>query len=142
MKRVAKPDAKFLLLVPNAGFLPRRLGLYGGTEQASVREEMLSLQQWQSLFDTRGLTGEHRWRDLHVLSLAWIFRGPLDSVALARGSSIGVTVVAVGLAIPGLPPVHDQELKRLRPWRFSSSPGTIRRGRVAWSICSPASAVV
>jgi SAM-dependent methyltransferase len=75
MKRVAKPEAKFLLLVPNAGFLPRRLGLYSGTEQTSVREEVLSLQQWQNLFETAGLKVEYRWRDLHVLSPSWIFRG-------------------------------------------------------------------
>lgn len=75
MKRVAKADAKLLLLVPNAGFLPRRLGLYGGTEQTAVREDVLSLPQWQSLFESAGVKVEQRWRDLHVVSAAWICRG-------------------------------------------------------------------
>lgn len=44
MVRVAKPSADFLLLVPNADFPPRRLGLYAGTEQAAVREEVRSLE--------------------------------------------------------------------------------------------------
>lgn len=75
MKRVAKADAKFLLLVPNADFPPRRLGLYGGTEQSAAREEVLTLPQWQSLFESAGLKIDQRWRDLHVVSPAWICRG-------------------------------------------------------------------
>ena len=75
MMRVAKPAARFLLLVPNAGFLPRRLGLYAGTEQNSVREEVLFLREWEELFNRAGLKVERRWRDLHVLSFDWIFRG-------------------------------------------------------------------
>ena len=76
MIRVAKPDAMFLLLVPNADFLPRRLGLYSGTQQASLREEAKSLEQWQELFEAAGLCVTLRWKDLHVLSLSWIKRGP------------------------------------------------------------------
>ena len=76
MIRVAKPGALFLLLVPNAGFLTRRLGFYFGTEQAAVREEIRSLQGWQGLFESVGLGVCRRWRDLHVLSPSWILRGP------------------------------------------------------------------
>ena len=72
MMRVAKPDARFLLLVPNAGFLPRKLGLYGGTHQVKVREVVRSLHEWNALFERAGLIIETRWRDLHVLSLEWI----------------------------------------------------------------------
>jgi len=74
--RVAKPDARVLLLVPNSGFLPRRLGLYAGTHQAQVHEEDRSLEEWHALFESAGLRVERRWRDLHVLSASWIFRGP------------------------------------------------------------------
>jgi ubiquinone/menaquinone biosynthesis C-methylase UbiE len=76
MVRVAKPDSTLLILVPNAGFLPRRLGLYSGTQQAELREEVRSLQEWQEMFAYAGLEVVRRWRDLHVLSWSWIFRGP------------------------------------------------------------------
>lgn len=74
--RVAKPDARVLLLVPNRGFLPRRLGLYSGTHQVEAYEEVRSLNEWRELFESNGLRVERRWRDLHVLSPAWIFSGP------------------------------------------------------------------
>jgi SAM-dependent methyltransferase len=76
MVRVAKPDTMFLLLVPNAGFLTRRVGLYSGTQQASVREEVRSLRGWQELFASAGLHVIKRWKDLHVLTLSWITHGP------------------------------------------------------------------
>jgi SAM-dependent methyltransferase len=75
MIRVAKPNASFLLLVPNADFLPIRLGLYNGTLQAAVKEEALSLLGWQELFESAGLRVKARWKDLHILSTVWIFRG-------------------------------------------------------------------
>lgn len=74
--RVAKPGAMVLLLVPNSDFLPRRLGLYSGTHQAQVREEDHPLEEWRTMFESVGLRVERRWRDLHVLSASWIFRGP------------------------------------------------------------------
>jgi len=76
MVRVAKPGAVFILLVPNSGFLPLRLGLYSGTQQADVREDVRTLSEWRELFESAGLTVRYRWRDLHVISPAWIFRGP------------------------------------------------------------------
>lgn len=76
MVRVAARGARFLLLVPNADFPPLRLGLYGGTDQSSVREELRSLEGWRELFESAGLTIVKRWRDLHVLSISWITRGP------------------------------------------------------------------
>lgn len=75
MLRVAKPKAIFLLLVPNAGFLPRRLGLYRGTHQANLWEEVRTLAGRQELFESVGLRVIRRWRDLHVLSWSWIRQG-------------------------------------------------------------------
>lgn len=72
MQRVATPHARFLLLVPNAGFLTRRLGLYGGTNQKGVKEDVYSLDAWARLFADAGLGIEARWADLHVLSWEWI----------------------------------------------------------------------
>jgi SAM-dependent methyltransferase len=91
MRRVAKPDAKFLILVPNAGFLPRRLGLYAGTQQVKVREVVRSLEEWQELLQRSGLSVVERWRDLHVMTMGWIcsegwLRAPLraaQAVALS-----------------------------------------------------------
>lgn len=75
MLRVASPDAKFLILVPNSGFLTRRLGLYGGTQQVKVREDVYSLKEWQSLLQEAGLAVDRRWRDLHPIDLGWIGKG-------------------------------------------------------------------
>lgn len=75
MKRVAKHDARFLILVPNAGFLTRRLGLYRGTQQVKVREDVFDLPTWTRLFEDAGLQVIERWRDLHPISWSWIARG-------------------------------------------------------------------
>lgn len=80
MVRVAKEDARFLILVPNSGFLTARLGLYGGTNQSDVREEVRSLDEWRALFRSGGLVVEERWKDLHVVSTRWIFmNGPVSA---------------------------------------------------------------
>ena len=75
MVRVAKSSAAVLLLVPNADFIVRRLGLFSGTHQAQIREQALTLEAWQTLFESAGLEVDRRWRDLHILSRSWIFRG-------------------------------------------------------------------
>ena len=75
MARVAKPTALLLLLVPNADFLPRRLGLYHGTWQVEAHEEVRTLAEWEVLFNTAGLRVTRRWKDLHILSWSWIRRG-------------------------------------------------------------------
>lgn len=72
MVRVARPGARFLVLVPNAGFLTRRLGLYHGTLQTAVREDAYPLEEWEKLFAGSGLQVHARWRDLHPLSWNWI----------------------------------------------------------------------
>ena len=50
MVRVAKKDAKFLILVPNKDFLTRKLGFFGGTYQVDAKEIVRSLEEWQCLF--------------------------------------------------------------------------------------------
>jgi 2-polyprenyl-3-methyl-5-hydroxy-6-metoxy-1,4-benzoquinol methylase len=75
MRRVAKPEAVFLILVPIAGFLTRRLGLYGGTHQVDAHEDVLELEQWTQLLQESGLKVLKRWRDLHPLSWSWIRQG-------------------------------------------------------------------
>jgi SAM-dependent methyltransferase len=92
MTRVAKPDAKFLVLVPNAGFLTRRLGLYGGTRQVKVREDVLTLEQWQSQLTDAGLRVIARWRDLHTLNWDWIGRGSLLAWPLRTAQALALAV--------------------------------------------------
>lgn len=74
MARVAKDNAKVVLLVPNSGFLTRRLGLYRGTHQIDAKEEVRSIGQWEALFRQSELVVVDRWRDLHVVSWRWIMR--------------------------------------------------------------------
>lgn len=75
MRRVAKPTANFLLLVPNAGFLTRRLGLYSGTQQVSIKETVRSIDEWSDMFASAGLDVKSKWRDLHPVDLRWITQG-------------------------------------------------------------------
>ena len=72
MVRVAAEGARFIILVPNAGFLTRRLGLYHGTYQAAAREDVRTLMEWNAIFISGGLKTVKRWKDLHVLSWNWI----------------------------------------------------------------------
>jgi len=72
MARVAKTDAKFVILVPNADFLTRKLKLFGGTNQKDAREVVRTLEEWESLFQQSGLRVSRKWKDLHVLSWNWI----------------------------------------------------------------------
>jgi SAM-dependent methyltransferase len=77
LRRVAKPGGTVLVLVPNSGFLTRRLGLYGGTGQVAIRETVRSIAEWTAMFEQAGLDVCERWRDLHPLSWQWISMGPL-----------------------------------------------------------------
>jgi hypothetical protein len=72
MVRVAKKEAIFLLLVPNKDFLTRKLGLFSGTHQVDAKEDVKTLNEWSIMFESAGLTVKQRWKDLHVLSWAWI----------------------------------------------------------------------
>jgi len=75
MVRTSKSDAVFVILVPNKGFLTRRLGLFGGTQQVDAKEEVRFLDEWNELFETAGLKVAKRWKDLHVLNWQWIRKG-------------------------------------------------------------------
>lgn len=75
MRRVAKPYAHYLLLVPNSGFLTRRLGFYGGTQQVSIKETVLSIDEWSDMFSSAGLGVMAKWKDLHTLNPGWITQG-------------------------------------------------------------------
>jgi ubiquinone/menaquinone biosynthesis C-methylase UbiE len=82
MQRVSRPRARLLILVPNAGFPPYRLGLYRGTHQVAARETVRSLDEWEGMFSAAGLVVERKWKDLHVLNGRWLFRAPWSMVPL------------------------------------------------------------
>lgn len=92
MVRVAKPDAKLLILVPNAGFLTYRFRLYGGTHQQAVRETIRSLEEWRQLFVQAGLVIVDRWKDLHVLNRSWIIRSPWYLIPLRLLQALALPV--------------------------------------------------
>ena len=77
MARVARADAKIVILVPNKDFLTRRLGLFGGTYQVDAKEVVRTLEEWDALFVAGGLSVAERWRDLHVLTFSWIKKGKI-----------------------------------------------------------------
>lgn len=92
MVRVAQPQATFVLVVPNAGFLTRRLGLYGGTQQAAVREVVRSVAAWTELFAAGGLRVEEKWKDLHVLSWSWIAQAGPWRIPLRAAQALALAV--------------------------------------------------
>ena len=76
MMRVARPGAKLVILVPNAGFLTRRLGLYQGTQQQAIMETVRPLEEWRQMFLKAGMEVEMRWKDLHMVNRSWLMRPP------------------------------------------------------------------
>ena len=80
MRRVLNDSSgSILVLVPNGGFLTRRLGFYAGTNQSGVRETLLSIAQWRTMLEAAGLRIDGMFRDLRPLSAAWINRGGMGS---------------------------------------------------------------
>ena len=93
MHRVLKkPDGRALFLVPNADFLTRKLGLYGGTNQSGVRETVYSIDQWKSLFEEAGFKVVHMYRDLRPVSKAWINQGTMLTKILRGVQALALTV--------------------------------------------------
>ena len=92
MVRVAKNNATFVLLVPNADFLTRRIGLFSGTSQVDAKEHVRTLGEWNSLFNDSGLTVNDMWKDLHILSWSWISSGRWYSIPVRAAQALALTV--------------------------------------------------
>ena len=92
MKRIARDDAVFLLLVPNKDFLTRKLGLFSGTDQHCIREEVRTLGEWEELFKTAGLEVIKRWKDLHVLAWSWISAKKWYHIPLRAAQALALVV--------------------------------------------------
>jgi SAM-dependent methyltransferase len=91
MKRVAKPDATFCLVVPNSRFLLWTVLGKRGTEQQDIKETLLTLREWKDVFTSNGfrVTGVRRDK--------WYLKFPATSVA---GFVKRVVALILGTVIP------------------------------------------
>jgi len=55
MKRVAKPGARFCIMVPNKDFIGWKVLGHQGTAQQDINEHLQSLAAWRRLFEAHGL---------------------------------------------------------------------------------------
>jgi len=55
MKRVAKPAARFCIMVPNQDFIGWKVLGHQGTAQQDINEHLLPLTAWRQLFERHGL---------------------------------------------------------------------------------------
>ena len=55
MQRVAKPGARFCIMVPNRDFAGWRVLGHHGTAQQDINERLLSLAEWRRTFEAHGL---------------------------------------------------------------------------------------
>ncbi len=92
MCRVAKASAQFTILVPNADFLTRKLGLFMGTYQVDAKEDVKRLDEWNALFERSGLQVTKRWKDLHVLSWHWISIGKWYQIPLRLAQALALSI--------------------------------------------------
>lgn len=55
MLRVAKPNARFCIMVPNEDFIGWKVLGHQGTAQQDINEHLLPLRAWRTFFDEQGL---------------------------------------------------------------------------------------
>lgn len=65
MRRVARPGARFCIMVPNRDFLAWRVGARIGTAQQDINENLQTLAEWRALF------GQNGFREVRVLADRW-----------------------------------------------------------------------
>lgn len=90
MVRVAKPAARFCLMVPNEDFIGWKLLGHRGTAQQDINEHLLPLAAWRRLFEDHGLevvrvTPDRwhavRWRSTPQPGVARFVTGPVLEAA-------------------------------------------------------------
>ena len=90
MKRVAKPDARFCIMVPNQDFIGWKVLGHQGTAQQDINENLLPLSAWRRLFEQHGLSVVHatpdrwhavRWRSAGARGVKRLLIGPLLELA-------------------------------------------------------------
>lgn len=90
MKRVAKPTARFCIMVPNQDFIGWKVLGHQGTAQQDINEHLLPLSAWRRLFAQHGLSVRRvvpdrwhavRWRSGDGGTPARFVTGPVLEVA-------------------------------------------------------------
>ena len=90
MLRVAKPDARFCIMVPNENFIGWKVLGHHGTAQQDINEHLLSLRAWRQFFESQNLEIVRvipdrwhavRWRKSSGGSPVRFVSGPLLEVA-------------------------------------------------------------
>jgi len=90
MLRVAKPDARFCIMVPNENFIGWKVLGHQGTAQQDINEHLFSLSAWRRFFESQKLEivqvvpdrwHSIRWRKVSGGSPVRFLSGPLLEVA-------------------------------------------------------------
>lgn len=90
MKRVAKPIARFCIMVPNQDFIGWRVLGHRGTAQQDINEHLLPLSAWRQLFEEHGLAVQRvvadrwhavRWRATRAGGPLRFLTGPVLETA-------------------------------------------------------------
>ena len=63
MKRVAKDDARFCIMLPNSRFILWKISINKGTEQQDINETLMTDKQWRGLFTGNGLEVTNVYQD-------------------------------------------------------------------------------
>ncbi|OQA91846.1 MAG: putative S-adenosylmethionine-dependent methyltransferase [Elusimicrobia bacterium ADurb.Bin231] len=70
--RVARPSAKFMIIVPNVNYIYWKITGKSGTEQQEINERLYSLKEWKSYFESHG------FKTLNVYQDTWEFKNVLQ----------------------------------------------------------------
>lgn len=70
MKRVAKDNATFCIMVPNSQFVVWKISGKSGTEQQDINEKLLSLRQWKDIFLSNGFRIIRLYKDKWYLKFS------------------------------------------------------------------------
>lgn len=63
MLRVAKPDAKFMIVVPNINYFLWKLTGQYGTKQQDMKEVLMNYGDWKKFFEKHGLSAQSVYHD-------------------------------------------------------------------------------
>ena len=89
MKRVAKPSARFCIMVPNQDFIGWKVLGHQGTAQQDINEHLLPLSAWRRLFEQHGLSVRRvvpdRWH-----AIRWCADGGRGAARLVTGPVLEV----------------------------------------------------
>ena len=78
--------------MPNKDFLTAKFGLFSGTDQHDIKEEVRTLGEWKELFETADLEVIKRWKDLHVLSWSWISQKKWYHIPLRAAQALALVI--------------------------------------------------